>query len=355
MLDKKLCQKVLTVGCFHKEPTGGISQVLHTYSQWVFKPFKFVATTSKGGRMAKLAVLANGLVKFVLLLIFDRKIKIVHIHTASNNSFKRKSIFVKLAKAFGKRVVLHVHSGAFLDYFSHNQDFVKSVFAKCDSVVALSDYWQKGLKERCGARRVDVIDNVIIPSCSSGMAKRQADGKVHFLFLGLYKKEKGIFDLLDVIESAHDALAGKCVLHVGCDKSEEIERRIAGSGIGDVVAYEGWVSGPEKEKLLNECDVYALPSYFEGVPISILECMSHGMAILATNVGGIPSVVAQEKNGLLCDAGNKLQLHNAIMQFVENKPLAEKMGKVSLDMVTRYYPENVAEELKKLYESLLAK
>lgn len=354
MLDKKLCQKVLTVGCFYKEPTGGISQVLHTYSQWGFKPFKFVATTSKGGRMAKLAVLANGLVKFVLLLIFDRKIKIVHIHTASNNSFKRKSIFVKLAKAFGKRVVLHVHSGAFLDYFSHNQDFVKSVFAKCDSVVALSDYWQKGLKERCGARRVDVIDNVIMPPSDDDVTKRRADEKEHFLFLGLYKKEKGIFDLLDVVEAAHDALAGKCVLHVGCDKGEEIERRIAEAGIGDVVTYEGWVSGQEKERLLAMCDVYVLPSYFEGVPISILECMSHGMAILATNVGGIPSVVMQEKNGLLCDAGNKQQLHDAIMQLVGNKTLVERMGKASLEMVTRYYPENVAEELKKLYESLLA-
>lgn len=354
MLDKKLCQKVLTVGCFYKEPTGGISQVLHTYSQWVFKPFKFVATTSKGGRMAKLAVLANGLVKFVLLLIFDRKIKIVHIHTASNNSFKRKSIFVKLAKAFGKRVVLHVHSGAFLDYFSHNQDFVKSVFAKCDSVVALSDYWQKGLKVRCGARRVDVIDNVIMPPSDDDVTKRRADEKEHFLFLGLYKKEKGIFDLLDVVEAAHDALAGKCVLHVGCDKDEEIERRIAEAGIGDVVTYEGWVSGQEKERLLAMCDVYVLPSYFEGVPISILECMSHGMAILATNVGGIPSVVMQEKNGLLCDAGNKQQLHDTIMQLVGNKTLVERMGKASLEMVTRYYPENVAEELKKLYESLLA-
>lgn len=354
MLDKKLCQKVLTVGCFYKEPTGGISQVLHTYSQWVFKPFKFVTTTSKGGRMAKLAVLANGLVKFVLLLIFDRKIKIVHIHTASNNSFKRKSIFVKLAKAFGKRVVLHVHSGAFLDYFSHNQDFVKSVFAKCDSVVALSDYWQKGLKVRCGARRVDVIDNVIMPPSDDDVTKRRADEKEHFLFLGLYKKEKGIFDLLDVVEAAHDALAGKCVLHVGCDKDEEIERRIAEAGIGDVVTYEGWVSGQEKERLLAMCDVYVLPSYFEGVPISILECMSHGMAILATNVGGIPSVVMQEKNGLLCDAGNKQQLHDTIMQLVGNKTLVERMGKASLEMVTRYYPENVAEELKKLYESLLA-
>lgn len=354
MLDKELCQKILTVGCFYKEPTGGISQVLHTYSQCVFKPFKFVATTSKGGRMVKLAVLANGFVKFVLLLIFDRKIKIVHIHTASNNSFKRKSIFVMLAKAFGKRVVLHVHSGAFLDYFSHNQDFVKSVFAKCDSVVALSDYWQKELRVRCGAWRVDVIDNVIVPPSGDDVVKRHADGKVHFLFLGLYKKEKGIFDLLDVVEAAHYALAGKCVLHVGCDKGEEIERRIAETGIGDVVTYEGWVSGQEKERLLAMCDVYVLPSYIEGVPISILECMSHGMAILATNVGGIPSVVMQEKNGLLCDAGNKQQLHDAIMQFVENKTLVERMGKASLEMVTRYYPENVAEELKKLYESLLA-
>lgn len=353
MLDKELCEKVLTVGCFYKRPTGGISQVLHTYGQHIFMPYKFVATTSKGGKLAKLCRLAASIVKFVVLMVLDRHIKIVHIHTASNNSFRRKSIFVNMGKAFGKRVVLHVHSGAFLDFYRRNQMAVKPILDKCDAVVALSDFWKEALQKQCGVSNVCVIDNVICHPGTTDKAVTKDKTRIHLLFLGLCKKEKGLFDLLDVFVNHQDELRGRCVLHVCCDKQDEVRRLAADAGVDDIVSSEGWVSGMDKERLLERCDVYVLPSYFEGVPISILECMSHGMAVLASKVGGIPSVVAQGRNGILFEAGNTGQLYDAVARLAGDRGLVGKMGAASRAMVKRYYPEHVAQELKELYESLL--
>ena len=62
------------------------------------------------------------------------------------------------------------------------------------------------------------------------------------------------------------------------------------------------VSGHKKEMLLNLCDAYILPSYTEGLPVSILEAMSYGKPILATPVGGIPEVVID--NGILFQPGD---------------------------------------------------
>lgn len=54
----------------------------------------------------------------------------------------------------------------------------------------------------------------------------------------------------------------------------------------------------EKERLLNMADAYILPSYNEGLPISILEAMSYSLPIISTNVGGIPEILKMERMDL---------------------------------------------------------
>ncbi len=64
----------------------------------------------------------------------------------------------------------------------------------------------------------------------------------------------------------------------------------------DMVQYKGWIKSEEKQSLLSVCDVYILPSYFEGLPMSILEAMMHGKSIVSTCVG-VPEVVIPNYNG----------------------------------------------------------
>ena len=71
----------------------------------------------------------------------------------------------------------------------------------------------------------------------------------------------------------------------------------------------GWVQNEAKQSTICSCDIYVLPSYFEGLPVSILEAMAMGKPIIATNVGGIPSIVQNGYNGWLFSPGKFNELN----------------------------------------------
>ena len=65
-----------------------------------------------------------------------------------------------------------------------------------------------------------------------------------------------------------------------------------------------WVDPQERERLLNESDVFALPSYIEGVPMALLEAMASGLPSITTPVGGIPDVFTHGAEGFLVQPGD---------------------------------------------------
>lgn len=105
---------------------------------------------------------------------------------------------------------------------------------------------------------------------------------------------------------------------------------------------------------LQKSNVYTLPSYNEGLPISILEAMSYGQAIISTNVGGIPEIVIPMKNGILIEPGNLKEIESAIDFFIEHPQKIEVYGHESKQMVDKHLPDNVMNELTEIYTSLLS-
>ena len=125
--------------------------------------------------------------------------------------------------------------------------------------------------------------------------------------------------------------------------------------IEDIVKYQGWVSKKRKAEVLNSSDVYILPSYAEGSPISILEAMSYGMAIISTKVGGIPELVRENQNGFLIEPGNPGQIEKALDSIISNQGILEKFGSVSESIAQKHLPVPVLGQLMNIYQSLLTK
>ena len=72
--------------------------------------------------------------------------------------------------------------------------------------------------------------------------------------------------------------------------------------------------------------MYVLPTYHEGMPMSILEAMSYGMAVISTYVGGIPHMITDGENGLLCQAGDEAGLREALMRLLASKEERRRLG-----------------------------
>lgn len=189
MITKEIADSILTIGCEYRSPKGGIAQVIDSYSKYVFATFLFSANSAGKSKMYKLIKCIGSLIEVFLRLIIQQRIKIVHIHTASWNSFRRSILFIRLAKMMRRKVVVHIHGGGFKEYYASNSEFVRKYLLMADCVIALSESWRDFFISKVGLSNVQIVHN-IVPQPQKESLK--VDGVLHGLFLGKICKEKGI-------------------------------------------------------------------------------------------------------------------------------------------------------------------
>ena len=115
--------------------------------------------------------------------------------------------------------------------------------------------------------------------------------------------------------------------------------------------------GKERADILSFfriADVFALPSFVEGLPIALLEAMALGIPSISTNINAIPEAVKNDKTGILIEAGNSEQLAAAIKRLQEDDKLKINLSENGRDFVIEQFDERVcAEIVLKCYESAL--
>jgi glycosyltransferase involved in cell wall biosynthesis len=139
---------------------------------------------------------------YIYVLIFDRKIKIGHIHSVSNGSFIRKSILTHIGKVLNKKVVLHIHSGNFKNYY-YNAGLLKKyiiyTLKKRDKVIRVSNEWLEFYSKELNFKNVIVLPNPVDTHVKTLFDYNKE--KINLLFLGKVCKEKGIFDLIEFLKT----------------------------------------------------------------------------------------------------------------------------------------------------------
>jgi glycosyltransferase involved in cell wall biosynthesis len=350
MICSNISQFVLTLGCDYKNPSGGISQVLSEYSK-IFEEFHFIATTNETNKFIKVytAVIAYFDLFFSLLL---KNYKIVHVHGASYNSFWRKSLYISLAKFMQKKIIYHIHGAEFNLFYYKNKNKVKKAVNKCDVLVVLSEWWKAFFEHEVGCKNVVIINNII--ACPTKRIIKKSAEICYLLFLGKIERRKGIWDMLDAIKINKTHFEERIKLFVcGNGETEKLENFIHDNVLDNLVEYKGWVANDEKIYLLSVADIYILPSYNEGLPISILEAMAYSLPIISTPVGGIPEIVTNNINGFLIEPGNGEQIKETIVKLLYDKNLRRKMGRISYQRAVDYFPAAVEEKLRNIYTDLL--
>lgn len=327
---------------------GGISQVCYEY-KYYSNDFYFVTTTLKGNILLKLSIFIKAIAECVYFFLL-RKVNIVHIHTASNISFKRKTIFIYLAKLFKVKVVLHIHGGKFKIFFQKHPYLIRHILnQKVDVVIALSNSWKTFFEQQCGCNNVVVLNNPI-PIPDNTVTEKHTS--LNILFLGSLCKEKGIYDLLDVMIELSIEKNNDIILYIaGIGDVKKLQMIISENNLYDTVKYEGWVEGENKINLLRNSDILILPSYIEGLPLCILEGMSYKKAIIATNVGAIPEII-DNKSGILFHPGDKAALKEAIMYLYYNPEKCKMFGENGYYISKSFWTESVQSDLFKIYNQL---
>lgn len=288
---------------------------------------EYIATHRDGDRRAKLAQLVANWPRFMARLLTGR-IALLHSHTSSRASFWRKCLFIVPALLVRVPVVLHLHGAEFQVFYnqecsSPTRRFIRGVFERVSRVVVLSESWGQWVGAEFPAARVSVIVNPVHLPLLAASGQRK-DGAL--LFLGRLGRRKGVYDLLHAVANVVPRNPGLRVLLGGDGELEEVQAQAQSLGIGQHVELLGWVRGEDKLRLLGEAGVYVLPSYHEGLPMSVLEAMAHGMPVVSTPVGGIPEAVRDGVEGFLVAPGDVVALSDRLERLLADPGLRGSMG-----------------------------
>lgn len=356
IIERSISEKILMTGDYYlRNHPGGISAVVAYWSRNI-EELRYYPIYKEGGKITKAWWFVTSCLRMAGRMVFDRKVRIVHQHTAADGSFWRNAQISRMARFFGKKVILHVHASRFKDFYNESDEKDKArildSLKKADLLIVLSESWKEWFGSiGIESGRMTVLHN-ITPEPTTIPDSRQEDGLTHFLFLGEIGQRKGVFDIIRAISAHKEEAAGRIGLRIGGNRNEDqLMQAIKENGLEEIVRFEGWVSGEKKIRLLNWADVYVLPSFNEGLPISILEAMSYGCPIISTPVGGIPEVV--DNNGILVTPGNEEEIWRAMSRYADNPELIRTEGEASLRNVRPYLPGGVMTHLKEIYLKIL--
>ena len=353
---KSLDKKIIFLGTEFTRGQGGIASVLREYRK-IFPTVKFISTTASEGGLSNLLSLFHALLILPYYLV-KKTTSIVHIHGASFNSFYRKFLFIKICQFFGGKVIYHVHGGQFQTFYSTANKLTRYLISDAvnnvDCIICLSENWRNFFLSNFEPKKIEVIPNIVPYREFSSRSKTLKSFPLKFVFLGDISKQKGVWWLMEACAENKLRWTGKIKIYLaGKGDTSLLVNDIKAKGLEKIMEYVGWISGDGKDQMLETSDVFILPSYNEGLPISILEAMSYGLPVISTNVGGIPEIVEQHKNGILVKPENSRQLIAAIDFAIENSNEFIAYGTQSLERVKPYFPEQVKEKLILIYKELL--
>ena len=137
------------------------------------------------------------------------------------------------------------------------------------------------------------------------------------------------------------------------EKSIDYSKKLNLLGISNRVRYLGWISEKERDLLLRKTDIFILPSYAEGMPMSILEAMSYSIPVISTFVGGIPELISDGESGFLITPGDIDALYQRLASLVKNEKLRSEFGlKAGLIVKSKHNIDIVSQKIDTVYNTL---
>ena len=332
---------------------GGMAQVVSILRETrLFTDFsmRVIVTHKEGGVLKRGAIYVRAMASFLGVLVM-RQAALVHAHVAAHGSFWRKSTFLTLARIFRVPTILHLHASQIRDFYERDSGpfqrrVIRHVLEHASTVIVLSKRLQAYIGTIAPLAKTVTIHNFVDMARIEAETKRTSveRSSTLLLFLGDIGHRKGIHDLIRALPAISRSIPEVRLVAGGRGDIDAVRRSAKELGIEKHVLLPGYVSGPEKFRLLAEAAIYVLPSYNEGVPISILEAMSVGLPIVTTPVGGIPDVIRDGEEGFLVSPGSTDQLVRRIVELLSSENLRKRMGDAAQRRLrTDYSPEIVTE------------
>lgn len=299
---------------------------------------------------------------FIQLLAFpfylrQNKIGLVHQNLPLDpKGILRESVIHMWCWLFNIPVVLHIHGGVFIKNGINNlfyKNLVCVLFKYSKQVLVLSEIEKLFLNEKFGFSSAIVLSNSVDISLYSSIQSKKPNKVPNLLFLGRIEKNKGILELIDALKLLrmdfrfHFILCGTGPLVEYCLKECKIF-------LGSDFEYKGVVSGNKKMLIISQSDLFILPSYFEGLPMALLETMAAGVIPIVTNTGSMKYIVKHRINGLQINMYDSFDLYENLKLIISDNLLFESLSNNARKTIAdNYNISNYITQLNDIYSTAL--
>lgn len=297
----------------------------------------YIPTVIRAGKAIKVLAFLKVLPQIVRT-IHKRKIDVVHIHMGERGSVFREGAVAWLARQMGAKTIIHMHGATIEDWYDRQkkpvQRLASYLFSQADRMLVLGYSWVPFMERAMGAgkkERITVLYNAVE---TRERNEYNSDAK-NLLFYGVLVPRKGIDDLLRAFSLILGQIPPEITLTVyGADLEHNICEKIQSNGLEGRAVYCGWLHKQDQDRCFSQTMLNLLPSYNEGLPMTILETMAYGIPNIASNIAAIPEIVHDGENGCLTEPGKA-------------EMLAEKMKALILDRSRREsYSQNAYREIQ---------
>lgn len=251
--------------------------------------------------------------------------------TCHGKGFLKDAPFVLLCKLFRKKIVIHQHNkGMSNDLDRWPYRWLMPLCYSNAKVILLSWLLYPDVEK--------VVPRMNVMICPNGISIRGIHAPYlehentipRLLFLSNLIESKGVIILLDALKILlQSGYMFRCDF-VGGETKEIDARRFAVEvdkrQMDHIAFYLGKKFGEEKERIFDEADIFVFPTSNDCFPLVLLEAMAHRLPIVTTEEGGIPDLVEDGKNGLICKRKDPESLADCIAKLLDNAILRVRMG-----------------------------
>lgn len=321
--------QVVLIGTDPKNPKGGIGTAMAGYNfvlQTKGLLAAFIPTYRPQSLTGKFLPALKAIFPVIVAVKRIRRqgaVPVVYGHAGGWPAILREGLVLSFAKLMGAKTLLQLHSPALDSYLRHflGRLLLRVLGLVVDGFGVVTPWWKMRF-DNCGlGDKVTVIPNPLPEKCDkiarSTISKPRVDysERLHVVCMARLVSGKGVAATIQALSELPDSF----FLTVGGDGPlrNELGHLVSKLGLERRVKFVGWLDEEQKHRLLDQADVFCLPSLADSFGMVFIEAMAHGVPVVATGWGPIYDVVQDEKTGILIDGQDPHEVATALRRLAD--------------------------------------
>ena len=206
-----------------------------------------------------------------------------------------------------------------------------------EAITLVSPTLENHMKKHATGKVITIPNGVFIPELMEPKFDLEI---VDIISIGRLVKQKGVQHAINGVASLPENLRSKVHLNIVGEGPylKDLKQLSSNLGMNEYVTFHGRMVGDTLANMYKKCLIHLMPTTsHEGLPLTILEGMSYGLVTIASDIGGIPSLITHNKDGFLISPGNSQELAQSLEKLMINRSLMQTLSESARSTIIEGY------------------